>query len=80
MFIFREHRGSLAESMATIVKLETKKELIDYIRVLLDPFMFDFNDDDLKIERYGFDERIGWDTQIVTIEKYGVVGFINGII
>jgi hypothetical protein len=38
-----------------------------------------FKDEDLKVAPYGgVDKRCGWDTYIVTIEGYGVMGFTDG--
>lgn len=34
----------------------------------------------IKIEPYGFDERIGWDTHIVTVEGIGPLGFIDRMV
>lgn len=36
------------------------------------------DDDTVKVAKYHYDERIKWDTHIVTIEKYGPVGFTDG--
>lgn len=33
---------------------------------------------ELEIEYYGYDDRIDWDTHIVTIKGHGVLGFTNG--
>ncbi len=81
---FREHRGGLAESMETVVEVETKADLAAHMRSKLAPFGFNFEDADLMVKPYGenglpmHDERIGWDTYVVTIEGYGVAGFTNG--
>jgi hypothetical protein len=34
---FREHRGGLAESMATVVELKDGAALYEYLRKILDP-------------------------------------------
>ncbi len=75
---FREHRGGLAESLETTVEVQTKAELAAHMRSKISPFGFFFEDDDLTVEPYGFDDRIGWDTYIVQIDGYGVAGFTNG--
>lgn len=75
---FREHRGGLAESMETTIELEDRAALIAHCRALLDQWYFSFRDEDLSVEPYGRDERIGWDTHIVTIKGYGVMGFTDG--
>jgi len=78
--IFREHRGGLAESMATCVELRDTAELETYILNLLYPFYVDSVD--LQIEEYtpGGDPRIGWDKlYIVTDPKFGVIGWLNSV-
>ena len=75
---FREHRGGLTESMATVVDVDGKTALIALMRDRLKPYNFTFEDADLTVEPYVFDERIGWDTYIVSIKGYGVAGFTDG--
>ncbi len=74
---FREHREMLDDSMKTVVEVADRKELVSLLRSR--QFCnFVFNDEDLKIEPYGYDNRINWDTHIVFIEDYGVFGFTDG--
>lgn len=74
---FREHRGSLAESMKTVQEVKDKEELIEYLKKYLS--YWDFKDSfNLKVKPYWKDKRINWDTHIVTIEGFGVVGFTDG--
>ncbi len=35
------------------------------------------NLDDFVVEPYGFDERINWQTHIVTLTGYGVLGYTD---
>jgi len=75
---FRQHRGSLADSMATVVELRDRAALAEYCRELLRPYAFEFPDEALKIVPYSSDARIGWDPQsLVTIEGYGVMGMTD---
>jgi len=77
---FREHRGSLADAMKTLVELPDRAALVQHCRELLAPYQFVFEDSALKVEPYGTgsDDRIGWkETHVVTIEKYGVIGFTD---
>ena len=77
--LFREHRGTLADSMATAIPLASDKQsLVKYINGL-NLFLDNRNigEEEIIIESYGFDERINWDTYIVRINGYGVVGFTN---
>ena len=78
----REHRGSLAESMETLVELENRDALVRYYqeRHALDGL--EFGPADIKVELYidRLDARTGWEkTYIVIIEGYGVVGFTDAL-
>jgi hypothetical protein len=75
---FREHRGSLEDSMKTVRPCYSFEELYAYCRVLLWPWYIEFTKEQLHIKPYGYDERIDWDTHIVTLDGYGVVGWTNG--
>jgi hypothetical protein len=72
---FRLHRGTLAESLATTCDVASKSDLAAAItndlQIKVSPEM-------LHIAPYTFDERINWDTHIVTADGYGVAGFTNG--
>jgi len=72
--LFRYHRGGLTESMATTIEIESKKELIS----ILNKNIFGTDFENITIEPYCFDSRINWDTYIVHLEDYGVIGFTNG--
>lgn len=76
--LYRDHRGGLADSMDTVRKVSSRQELIDYLRRDLSAWKFEFPDEAVKIEPYGYDARINWDTYIVTVEGFGPVGFTNG--
>jgi hypothetical protein len=77
---FREHRGTLIDSMETVVEVGSKQELVKVISERLGIYSHGINIsmDTIQINPYGFDTRIGWDTYIVTLANYGVVGFTNG--
>ena len=75
MIKYRDHRGSLAESMKTVQEFKTKTDLIKYLR---DSLPVQFRDCYLKIKYYSLDNRINWNTHIVTVEGLGVVGFTDG--
>ena len=75
--LYREHRGSLDDSMQTVIEVKSKAELREHILKVDDwaPLA-----GKLTIEKYGtkpLDERIGWDTHIVMWNKT-VMGFTNG--
>lgn len=75
---FRDHRGSLADSMATVVEVSGRDALVSLLAGRLEKYGFEFADRDLVIAPYGYDRRIDWDTHIVTIDGYGVAGFTDG--
>lgn len=75
---FREHRGGLDDSLKTVVEVTDREALALYCANLLRPFNVPCLAECLQVERYGFDERIDWDTHIVTLPGYGVLGFTDG--
>lgn len=79
MFLFREHRGGLAESLKTQVKLADRAALIAHIENVLRPCSFLVSDSVIDIAFYANDRRMPeWEeTFIVTLQGYGVLGFTN---
>lgn len=77
-FLYREHRGGLADSMDTVVELESKDQLEKLILSKLDKWGKSGQHmiGDMTVEPYGFDDRIGWDTHIVMMGVYAH-GFTN---
>lgn len=82
---FREHRGGLAESMATVIEVPDRAALVAHVKKMLAPFYFGGDiEAGLNVEPYGcsglplLDLRIGWQTYIVTLKGYGVLGFTDG--
>lgn len=67
---FRWHRGELADSMATVVEFNGLYELIEILNTVFDPGK-------VVVKPYGFDERIGWDTHLVTLNG-NAVGMTDG--
>jgi hypothetical protein len=76
---FRPHRGSLFESMETVCEVSSLAELVKVIRDSREgwPDQNEVTMDNIKLESYGFDSRINWDTYIVSICNK-VVGFSDG--
>jgi hypothetical protein len=85
---FREHRSSLADSMATVVELKDRAALVNHVAGLLAPFNLGWDIKDIEacltVESYGcngppiFDRRTGWHTYLVYLDGYGVLGFTDG--
>lgn len=67
---FRWHRGSLADSMKTVVEFEGLFSLIEILNTVFDPGK-------VVVKPYGFDARIGWNTHLVTIDG-NAVGMTDG--
>lgn len=76
---FREHRGGLSESMKTIIEVADQAALLDHIRKLAQPWPTfpPVTPKTVHIKPYGWDGRIGWETYIVTLDGYGVLGFTD---
>lgn len=77
---YREHRGGLSDSMATMVEVNGLQGLLWHLskRAETYPSFPVVSEKTVHIEPYGFDDRIGWDTHIVTLDGYGVLGFTDG--
>jgi hypothetical protein len=76
--LFREHRGGLDESMATVVTLNGWDDLVAYVQKELLPFCMDVKPEQIHVKPLCYDQRIGWDTYIVTVDDYGVFGMTDG--
>jgi len=70
MFLYRDHRGMLDESMETIEEMESHADLVRHVESL-------YGSGDIEVKHYAQDDRIGWDTYIV-IHNGRAVGFTNG--
>lgn len=87
---FRQHRGTLAAAMETVVELEpTKSAVIAHAKKLALESGFFFTQEELdreltletvRVESYGLDQRIGWDTHLVcsTYVAIPILGFTDG--
>lgn len=64
---FREHRGTLAESLATTTEIHTRQELIDHLQ----PSFGSLKIKDVVFSHYGYDKRIDWDTWMVSVTFEG---------
>ena len=77
---YRPHRGLLAESMKKLFEFETTEELIVYLRKELEGFVKPENltEETIVVSFYGNDARNNWNTHIVHLPSFGVLGFIDG--
>lgn len=72
---FREQRGGLAESMATVVELQNCTEFFAHAARIVG---HEVSAETIRVEPYGYDSRINWNTHIVTANGWGVLGFTDG--
>jgi len=73
---FRQHRGGLDDSMGTVVEIAATREGLAGV-ISLATGCPRPNPGDIEVEFYAYDERIGWQTYIVTL-KGEAVGFTDG--
>lgn len=74
---YRDHKGGLEESMATVQEFETKEELLEYLDK-----RWAFMVEDISFKHMGYDDRVDWDTYYVLAHLAGfkkpvVVGMSN---
>jgi hypothetical protein len=74
---FREHRGTLDDSMLTCVEVDDFVGLVKHLQKIWGEWSLPIIPGALKIEHYCYDGRIGWNTYIVTM-KGQVLGFTDG--
>jgi len=78
MVKFRWHRGSLDDSMATVVEFDGSIHgLIDILKADALPWFPPLELDQVKVIHYGYDPRIEWHTHMVTVMG-GAIGFTDG--
>ena len=64
--------------MASVREIQSRAELVELIRADLAPFQVHVEPGQIHVEPYIRDERIGWDTHLITIDGYGVWGMSDG--
>jgi hypothetical protein len=67
---FRHHRGSLKESMATVVEVANRQELAAEIN--REPMFTEVSPEDIYFAYQSFDERTKWKTYLVLARGYPV--------
>jgi len=80
MTLFRPQKRTLAEAMGEVEEINSLNELIEKIKTDLSIFKhsFSISSNTVHVEFYCYDKRINWNTYIVTLDGYGVIGFTNG--
>jgi hypothetical protein len=74
----RENRPTIDESMATMLDIEGREQLVQHISMRLAEQGVAVTDDMIHVSHYGFDERIEWDEYIIVVDRFGVFGFTDG--
>lgn len=64
--------------MATVREIQDRAELVRIIQEQLRPYGREVKSEQVQVEPYTYDDRIGWDTHLITIDGYGVWGMANG--
>ena len=67
MVLYRPQRGGLDESMEAMKRFESAEEMIRY---LVFTHLHAFEESDVYIRYYGYDERVDWETYIVCIGRH----------
>lgn len=80
---YRDHRGTLEESLKTVQQFNTKDELISHLNSIYRQFNRTIAE--IKFEHFGFDDRTQWDTYEVMQRLEGethftVAGMSDGIV
>lgn len=78
MVQFGWQRGSVEESLRTAIEVNSFEELCSLIANSMSEVEIGFVQSYLTIDYYGFDDGILEDVYIVTLDKYGVLGWLNG--
>jgi len=76
--LFRPHRSTLDKAMAEVKAFKSKADLVSFLNEDLAHYRMKVDESKLRIEPYGYDDRIGWDTYIISMDGFGVFGFTNG--
>lgn len=69
MTLYRPHRGSLADAMAEVVEIADIAALRAHVNAGLKKWNMEIGEGDLRLEPYGYDKRIDWNTYIVTMKN-----------
>ena len=70
--LYRPQRATLDEAMAEVKEFGSLKECFEYIIAELDG---EVKLDDIYLSYYCYDERIDWDTYLVSVGKVGDENF-----
>lgn len=72
--LYIPHRSTLYEAMEELKEFSSLKEMCEY---LAEQSKGAFSVSDIYISYYYYDERIDWETYIVTIGRYGKENYLK---
>lgn len=75
---FRFHRGSLAESMATAREFSTSSDLVEFVLRHAQENGVPCVAADVSTEPQSHDKRVGWNSHLLLVKGWGVVGMTDG--
>lgn len=75
--LFRPHRGTLEASVTLVKEVAALSDLVELAKKQHPFYKGEISEATISIESRGHDDRIGWDTQRVTLEGYGVIGYTS---
>ncbi len=73
----RENRTTLNASLTLAVTLQDRAQLVRYVIDRLSVKGLQVNEDMIHVEHLGYNNRIDWDEYMITVDRYGVFGFID---
>lgn len=79
MVLYRPHRGTLEDAIQVAKEVPTKAALVEKLKHDMRHTALAelISDETIVVMPYGYDERIDWDTQIVSLKGHGVLGYTS---
>ena len=74
---YRDHRGSLSDSMETEQTFETADALFAYLRTEVVKLGFGAEEGEFTCASHGLDNRIDWDCHLISLTGFGPLGFTD---
>ena len=76
MFKFRPHRGAYTDSMNEVTELECRDALIQQLKTE-SWVTTNVSLNDIECAYYAYDKRNQWDTYLITLVGWGVIGYTD---
>lgn len=77
--LYRPHRSTLDEAIQVAKEVPTKAALVEKLKqdYRHTPLAAEISDETIVVMAYKYDERIDWDTQVVSLRGHGVLGYTS---